>query len=86
MPMDANRDYYEDRAEAELACAQRSNDPAAVKAHYALAGYYLDLVYGDGSAKALVSRDSDERPPAIRPSLLAQLRAIGVIILDQRPC
>lgn len=34
------------RAEQELELAQRSEHPAAVKAHYMLAGYYLDRVYG----------------------------------------
>ena len=44
--------YYYDRAEAELEQAQRAGHPAAVKAHYTLAGYYLDLFYGtsDGAA------------------------------------
>lgn len=83
--MDEDRSYYEDRAEAELACAQRSTDPAAVKAHYALAGYYLDLVYGEGTAEALISGTPVEAPPAVRPSLLEQLRALGVIVLNQNP-
>jgi hypothetical protein len=37
--------YYYKRAETELERAQRAVDPAAVKAHYLLAGYYLDRVY-----------------------------------------
>lgn len=40
--------YFYERAEAELARAQRADHPEAVKAHYLLAGYYLDRVYGDG--------------------------------------
>jgi hypothetical protein len=83
--MDEDRTYYEDRAEAELACAQKSEDPAAVRAHYALAGYYLDLVYGDGTAEALISGASVAATPPVRPALLAQLRAVGVIILSQNP-
>lgn len=39
------RDYYERRAEQEIEAARRSTDPAAVRAHYLLAGYYLDLVH-----------------------------------------
>ena len=42
-------DYYLERAEAELTMAQRSTSPQAVKAHYTLAGYYLDLVYSERS-------------------------------------
>lgn len=37
--------YYYKRAETELERAQSAVDPAAVKAHYLLAGYYLDRVY-----------------------------------------
>jgi len=46
MPID--RDYYYRRAEAELEQAQRATSPAAVKAHYTLAGHYLDRVYNEG--------------------------------------
>lgn len=38
--------YFYERAEAELDRAQRAEHPEAVKAHYLLAGYYLDRVYG----------------------------------------
>jgi hypothetical protein len=37
--------YYYKRAETELERAQRAANPEAVKAHYLLAGYYLDRVY-----------------------------------------
>lgn len=40
--------YFYERAEAELKLAQHADHPAAVKAHYLLAGYYLDRVYGPG--------------------------------------
>lgn len=46
--------YYEARAEQEIAAARRSRDVRAVRAHYRLANYYLDLIHGPG----LVS-DSD---------------------------
>ncbi|MBU3077251.1 hypothetical protein KOF26_05160 [Sphingomonas sp. XMGL2] len=38
--------YLYNRAEQELNQAQQAIHPAAVKAHYLLAGYYLDRVYG----------------------------------------
>lgn len=41
-----DRAYFYRRAEQELSRAQRAENPAAVKAHYHLAGYYLDRVYG----------------------------------------
>lgn len=44
-------DYYYRRAEVELERAQRADHPAAVRAHYILAGHYLDLTYG-GSQRA----------------------------------
>ncbi len=41
--------YWSHRAEQELENAQRAKHPAAVKAHYLLAGYYLDRLYGPDS-------------------------------------
>ncbi len=38
--------YYEKRAEAQLALAQKAKTGKAVQAHYDLASAYLDLVYG----------------------------------------
>jgi hypothetical protein len=38
--------YHLGRAEAELEWAQRALHPAAVRAHYELAGAHLDRVYG----------------------------------------
>ena len=40
--------YFEKRAEAELELAQYATHPGAVKAHYQLAGFYLEIVHGDG--------------------------------------
>jgi hypothetical protein len=40
-------EYYESRAEAELALAQRASHSRAVQAHYQLASAYLDLIHGD---------------------------------------
>jgi hypothetical protein len=39
--------YFEERAEAEIAMAQRAGDSRAVQAHYELANAYLDRIYGD---------------------------------------
>ncbi len=43
-------EYLYHRAEQELEQAQRSEHPAAVKAHYLLASYYLDQFYGPTDA------------------------------------
>lgn len=45
--MNDDKEYYYKRAESELEMAQRTEVPEAVKAHYTLAGYYLDKVYND---------------------------------------
>ena len=42
-------DYFLARAEAELQLAQTSTHPSAMRAHYLLAGHYLDRVYGEPS-------------------------------------
>ena len=42
----SDADYFLERAEAEIALAQNARHEAAVRAHYELAGYYLDRVYG----------------------------------------
>ena len=47
-----DKSYYHRRAEAELQMAERSSAPAAVKAHYLLAGYYLDRVFGGSDEQA----------------------------------
>lgn len=43
--MDPDSDYYRERAEAELAMAQAARHPAAIRAHYFLAGFYLDKAH-----------------------------------------
>jgi len=40
-----DRDYFRRRAEAELALAASAGHPAAMRAHYYLAGYYLDKAH-----------------------------------------
>lgn len=44
-----DRIYLEERAEAEIALAQASLHPAVVRAHYLLAGFYLDRLHGPGA-------------------------------------
>ncbi|HYE28391.1 MAG TPA: hypothetical protein VEA61_09180 [Allosphingosinicella sp.] len=41
------QEYYECRAEAELALAQAAKHRRAVQAHYELAAAYLDRIHGD---------------------------------------
>jgi hypothetical protein len=45
-------EYFSDRAEQEIKQAQSAGHPEAVRAHYQLAGYYLDLVYSGPDAPA----------------------------------
>jgi hypothetical protein len=40
-------DYYQQRAEAEVALAQRASHQAVVRVHYELASAYLDRIHGD---------------------------------------
>ena len=47
------RDYFRERAEAEIKAAQAAGHPEAAKAHYVLAGYYLDL--GHNPAASLMA-------------------------------
>lgn len=38
--------YFHQRAEAELRMAQRATGSEATKAHYELAGHYLNIAFG----------------------------------------
>jgi len=40
-------DYYQQRAEAEVALAQQASHQAVVRVHYELASAYLDRIHGD---------------------------------------
>lgn len=40
--------YFQRRAEEELDLAQKAQDERAVRSHYQLAAYYLDLVHHQG--------------------------------------
>ena len=61
---DEDRAYFQQRAEAEIALAQKANHPEAARSHYLLAGYYLDLVHSDAVA-------SEHVRPIESPSALA---------------
>ena len=39
-------DYFERRAEAEIALAQKAKSTEVVQAHYEMATAYLDRIYG----------------------------------------
>jgi hypothetical protein len=47
-----DRDYYERRAETEIALAQQASHKAAVQAHYELASAYLDRIHGHSAESA----------------------------------
>jgi hypothetical protein len=65
MAMSEDRNYYMQRAEEELEIAQQSQQPEAVKAHYTLAGFYLDRAYGCGYTPE-AQRAFAERSPVPR--------------------
>ena len=50
-------EYYASRAEVELRLAISAAHPAAARAHYHLAGYYLDKAYSERPQR-------DKCPPA----------------------
>ncbi len=50
--MDQDSDYYLQRAEVELTAARSARHPAAMRAHYFLAGFYLDKAHGPVAAPA----------------------------------
>jgi len=52
---EGERDYFTERAEAEIALARQAPHPDAARAHSLLAGYYLDLVHC--SAKVVKARN-----------------------------
>jgi hypothetical protein len=47
---DSDLAYFESRAEAEIEAATRAEHHEAVRAHYLMAGYYLDKVHGGPDA------------------------------------
>ncbi len=59
---DDEKNYFQQRAEAEIALAQQADNPEACRSHYLLAGYYLDIVHNEEPAEAAEPVD---REPAI---------------------
>ena len=55
-----DRAYYYQRAAAEISMAQRATGPQAVRAHYNLAGHYLDQAYGGTSGRPASSEEVRE--------------------------
>ena len=47
-----DKQYFERRAEAEIAMACGSSETAAVQAHYTMACVYLDRLYSEGEQGA----------------------------------
>ena len=44
--------YWEKRAEAEIALAQQASNSSVVQAHYQMATAYLDRIHGDVPVRA----------------------------------
>ena len=61
MRMDHDSDYYLQRAEVELTAARSARHPAAMRAHYFLAGFYLDKAHGPVGAPAPRARRAVRR-------------------------
>ena len=59
--MDQDSDYYLKRAEIELTAARAARHPAAMRAHYFLAGFYLDKAHGPVTAPAPIPRRPAQR-------------------------
>ena len=57
MMSDDERVYFRERAEAEIRAAQAAVHPEAARAHYVLAGYYLDLSYNPVGSSAVHAID-----------------------------
>lgn len=58
---DSNAAYFHQRAEVELKRANEARCPQAARAHYLLAGHYLNRAFSDPSY-AKVSRDRRDNP------------------------
>ncbi|HEU4958875.1 MAG TPA: hypothetical protein VFT56_00580 [Sphingomonas sp.] len=55
-------DYYESRAEAELHRARNAEHPEAARAHYLIAGVYLDRAHGGTAPDVLEVTPADQVP------------------------
>jgi hypothetical protein len=52
MQRESDRNYFRERAEAELASARAAKTPEAQRAHSVLAGYYFDRAFSDADEAA----------------------------------
>ncbi len=50
---EGERAYFEARAEAEIDAAHRAAHPAAARAHYVLAAFYLDLAHNPAPGRGV---------------------------------
>jgi hypothetical protein len=50
--LDEHSAYFRARAEDEILAAECADHPDAARAHFLLAGYYLDLAYNPGARAA----------------------------------
>jgi len=62
----ADRNYFLDRVEEELTLANEAAHSGVARAHYHLAAYYLDRVYG-GPVKAEPPEAAPAQPDARNP-------------------
>lgn len=56
---DEERSYFRERAEAEIDAAHDACHPEAAKAHYRLAGYYLDLAFNPNATICAFAAPAD---------------------------
>lgn len=69
---DSNAAYFHQRAEVELKRANEARCPQAARAHYLLAGHYLNRAFSDPSyAKSRDRRDNPVRILALESEAVA---------------
>ncbi len=63
--MEADEDlaYFEKRAEIEIDLAQKAGHLNAVRAHYMMAGFYLDKVYREPDGSTATSQMPTNKTP-----------------------
>jgi hypothetical protein len=70
----ADRNYFLDRVEEEISLANRATHMNVARAHYHLAAYYLDRVYGapaneDDWPEAAIAQPGPSSPFSTLPSV-----------------
>ena len=53
------RSYFRDRAEMEIEAARAAGHPDAARAHFLLAGYYLDLTHNVAAWRLAAAGEGD---------------------------